>query len=410
MHIGFLTPEYPDSQRPDGGLGNYIRKIALELLSHGNEVTVFVLSSENKSWDDQGINIFQIKSFRFHWRLRKITSLSAILCLIEQWINSNRLKSFVLIAHSRRKIDLLQTSNYLAPGYALCQNGLIPLVCRCSSYMPSLRAANGQRRTFKNTIEDWREISIMLKAEVAFAPSEFVVKLYERFEGFRPRVIRTPVVLPSVTQDENIYDEFLKRKKYLLCFGTLMGVKGTDLLIKIAPRMLENFPDLNLAFVGGNGPIPSGGNAVELIQSELGAFTTRVYYHSPLQRSQLYPIIQNAFGVVMPSRVDNYPNACLEAFALGVPVIGTYESSLEEIIIDGKTGFLARNNDPESLYEAVERLINLKEYEILKMKENIRITMDSFLAEDRVGQLIELYKETIANFDPKAMKKHSSRI
>jgi predicted membrane GTPase involved in stress response len=34
----------------------------------------------------------------------------------------------------------------------------------------------------------------------------------------------------------------------------------------------------------------------------------------------------------MPSRVDNYPNACLEALSLGVPVIGTYDSSLDEMI------------------------------------------------------------------------------
>jgi glycosyltransferase involved in cell wall biosynthesis len=45
--------------------------------------------------------------------------------------------------------------------------------------------------------------------------------------------------------------------------------------------------------------------------------------------------------VVTPSRVDNCPNTCLEAQALGKIVIGTRQSSLEELVDHGVTGFLA---------------------------------------------------------------------
>lgn len=106
MHIAFLTPEYPDSQRPAGGLANYIRKVAVELLARGNEVTVFVLSSENKTWNDQGINVIQFKSFRFNWRLRRMNSLSPKLSLIEQWVNSKNRERFSVKRESKEWEEL----------------------------------------------------------------------------------------------------------------------------------------------------------------------------------------------------------------------------------------------------------------------------------------------------------------
>ncbi len=59
-----------------------------------------------------------------------------------------------------------------------------------------------------------------------------------------------------------------------------------------------------------------------------------------LPHRQLYPIIAAARLVVLPSLVDNLPNACLEAMGLGTAVIGTTGASFEELITDGVNGFL----------------------------------------------------------------------
>lgn len=70
-----------------------------------------------------------------------------------------------------------------------------------------------------------------------------------------------------------------------------------------------------------------------------------------LPHRQLYPIVAGARLVVLPSLVDNLPNACLEAMGLGRAVIGTAGASFEELITDGVNGFLAPPNDPEGLAE-----------------------------------------------------------
>ena len=100
----------------------------------------------------------------------------------------------------------------------------------------------------------------------------------------------------------------------------------------------------------------------------------------------------------MPSRIDNYPNACLEALLNGVPVIGTFDSSLDEMIVDGETGFLAKNDDPSSLCDAIMRLLSLSPWQRKEMQERILKSVEAINAEDRVGQLIAYYRETIADF------------
>ena len=127
-----------------------------------------------------------------------------------------------------------------------------------------------------------------------------------------------------------------------------------------------------------------------------------------MQKTSLYPIIAHAMGVLMPSRVDNYPNACLEALSLGVPVVGTYNSSLDEMIIDGKTGFLAQNSDPESLILAIDQLLSLAPDQRVQMRMEIDKFVQASLAEDRVGQLLKFYRKTIEQFH--SSKKSGSTV
>ncbi len=79
-------------------------------------------------------------------------------------------------------------------------------------------------------------------------------------------------------------------------------------------------------------------------------------------------------------------------------MIGTYDSSLDEMIIDGETGFLAENENSEAFLAAINRFLSLSSEQKEQMRARIRSNIDSIMAEDRVGKLIDLYRETIAKF------------
>jgi glycosyltransferase involved in cell wall biosynthesis len=400
LHIGFLTPEYPDDRKPEGGLGNYVRKISLELITRGLKVTVFVLAARKDSQQDAGVELRYIARARFHWRLKRNRFVAAWLELFELWLNARRMRSAVLDYERDFPLDIVQTPNYLIPGYFLRHNNFFPLVCRCSSYAPMLRSANGFQRKLPEAVADWMEARLVSEADGAFAPSQLVVNTYGRFEAVGLSLIRTPIEQPFTVPDDSVY-RAMNGRKYLLYFGALNRYKGLDVLLKAVPEILAQNKELCLLFIGRNDTFSDEIRAMDVIKRSLEQYwqESRVVYFPSLQKAQLYPFIQHALGVIIPSRVDNYPNACLEAMALGIPVIGTRDSSLDEIIVDERTGFLAQNGDFSSLRKAIEKLLSLTDAQRKYMQTEIAYEMERITSEDRVGQLVNFYESVIQNFN-----------
>jgi glycosyltransferase involved in cell wall biosynthesis len=117
-----------------------------------------------------------------------------------------------------------------------------------------------------------------------------------------------------------------------------------------------------------------------------------------MPKARLLPFVREAEAVLMPSRIDNYPNACLEAQALGVPVIGTRGSSLEEMIEDGITGFLVDGCDAPSVAAAIERRLRQSAEERAHLRARMGRAIEEIGREDRIGQLIALYQRTVDRF------------
>lgn len=396
MNIGFLTPEYVTPTAPEGGLANYIRKVGSALVSLGHEVSVFALSHRDQSWKDGQIAVYELKRpvLPMWPKGRPFRSLAT------QLLSSKRLQAAVFKVHGVSSFDVLQASSYQVPGYMLRHNRHVALVCRISSYSPLWRAAYGTQRRFGDYLCDWLEIRQVVDADASFAPSRFIAETFARLEGHQPEVIRTPIDIDETAIDPSFYRDHISGGPYLLFFGTLSRIKGTDLLRDVIPPVLERHRDLSFVFVGRDDGFPGVPKMFDYISSRSSGVEGRLHWFAPLPKAQLYPIITNALGVVMPSRVDNYPNACLEAQSLGVPVVGTYDSSLDEMIVDGETGFLARNGDPYSLRQAVETLLAMNSPERKQMKQLIGEHVRSISSQDRVGQLLSLYESTIDKFQP----------
>ena len=86
---------------------------------------------------------------------------------------------------------------------------------------------------------------------------------------------------------------------------------------------------------------------------------------------------------------------------LGIPVIGSRDSSLDEMIEDGKTGFLIENGNSSNLCESVTKLLNLDEIEYHKMKQANLDRFSSLTQEDLLKQLIDYYSAVILRFNEK---------
>lgn len=118
----------------------------------------------------------------------------------------------------------------------------------------------------------------------------------------------------------------------------------------------------------------------------------RLIFVDQIRHAQLYPVIAGSRLVVLPSLVDNLPNACLEAMALGKPVIGTCGTSFEELMTDGVTGFLVPPGDRDALAEKVNEVWNRSDLDGVGQAAKERVTQ---LSPEHTIPLLENYLESV---------------
>lgn len=398
MKIAFLTPEYPMPGRCEGGLANYTRKMARILSERGCSVWVFVISARDSQWMDGSVTVCEVKRSRVnHNSLQNISYLNIFPLALSQFLNSARVRSCFWREHRKAPFDIIHASSYKAPGFCLLRNSRVPVICRVSSYTPVVRSAFGFQRGLREYLSDWLEVRQVADAEAAFAPSRFAARCFETFEGLKLDVIPTPPE-PPVESDSSYFDAHRPPGSFLLFFGTLSRIKGADLLADALPPVFEKYPDISCVFIGRDDCLPGGQKVFSYINERCPWLDGRLFYHPVLEKSQLFPFIANSEAVLIPSRVDNCPNACLEAQMLGKVVIGTRDSSLDEMIVEGETGFIAENGDPPSLRDAIDRCLALSKEEKETMRQKVLEHSRKMTAEDRAGLLLAFYREAIGRF------------
>ena len=134
------------------------------------------------------------------------------------------------------------------------------------------------------------------------------------------------------------------------------------------------------------------GSALQDMRQKLGENQHRMLYLGVLNQQQLYPIIRHAEAVLIPSLVDNLPNTCLEALALDKIVVGTYGTSLEQMIDDGENGFLTEPGNAESLLQAVRKALKMTEQEKKEMVRKNRQRIKKYEPDAAVKKLERYYR------------------
>jgi glycosyltransferase involved in cell wall biosynthesis len=399
LHIGLLTGEYiipPD--RLEGGLAAYVQKTARGLATRGHAVSVFCLSDRDADWLDQGVHVHEVlaEPFRRLWGpFRLFQPVREAQRTIE---NSSRLAARLFRVHGEQPLDVIQAASYQSVGIALCHNGRIPLITRISSSSPLYRRADGKIGSPLAVLTDWCETYQVAHSDDSCAPSELMVKCFSRPGRARPRLLRTPADVYSGALDPSFYNDRIKGLRYLLFFGTLNQMKGVKVLSRAVGPLLEESPDLHVVLIGKASIERGKRTYADYVLQENAALGGRVLCFPLLPKAQLYPAIRNAYGVVLPSIIDNYPNTCLEAMQFGRIVVGTHGSSIDEMIFDGQTGILVRRNDASSLQAGIRRLLQLSPAEKQEMEKRVERAFAAIEAEDRIEQLIEFYRETVGEY------------
>lgn len=164
------------------------------------------------------------------------------------------------------------------------------------------------------------------------------------------QVIRPPMclyVLPEITFKYELTD------RYLVYFGEISYRKGIDILYKALLKVFRKEPDFKMLWIGkiNNQDIESK-NALENCLN----YSKNFLYLGHMKKEHLHYIVQKSVASVLPSRVDNLPNTAMESLLLGIPVIGSKGSSIEELVEPGYNGELFSNGNIDKLSEIMIRV------------------------------------------------------
>ena len=171
--------------------------------------------------------------------------------------------------------------------------------------------------------------------------------------------IDTQHFAPKIARGDLIEKYRLDGRRVIVSVGRLVHRKGQDELVKAMPKILEQFPDAILLFVG-EGPIKQMlfNSAKQLGVLPKVVFAGRVSHHDLPD----YICLGEIFAMPVRSRfsgleVEGLGIVYLEASACGLPVIVGNSGGAVDAVLDKKTGLLVDGTKSDLIADAICELL-----------------------------------------------------
>jgi glycosyltransferase involved in cell wall biosynthesis len=142
------------------------------------------------------------------------------------------------------------------------------------------------------------------------------------------------------------------------------------------------------ALIGGDGKLKE--SIASSLQEE--GIAARVDLPGWISHDNLPGYLNQLRLLVLPSYTEGLPNIMLEAMACGTPVLATPVGAVPDVIIDGKTGFIMKNNSPECIAENVARVLEHPDLERIAERGK-RFVGENFTFERAVERWKEVFEE-----------------
>ncbi len=132
--------------------------------------------------------------------------------------------------------------------------------------------------------------------------------------------------------------------------GRLVEQKQPDLLLDAYAILLERVPDAMLVLVGDG---PRRQPLLDRIH-RLGV-ADGVTMTGAVDNVERY--MREFSCLVLPSVFEGFPNVVMEALSLGIPVVACPVGDLEDVVLEGRTGRLIREDTPTALAFLLSQVI-----------------------------------------------------
>ncbi|MFD2553257.1 glycosyltransferase family 4 protein [Sphingobacterium tabacisoli] len=183
---------------------------------------------------------------------------------------------------------------------------------------------------------------------------------------------------------ESSESKHIEKKDYFVYIGRLSEEKGIESLLKAFSECEH------IIHIFGDGPL------VEKVK-QASQLHPNIIYGGFQQKETLDYYLSSSQALIVPSIwFEGMPMTVLEAFACGTPVMASKIGILEEMIQNGKNGFLFEPNDEKSIIDTIHNWQALSIDDKNVISENCKKDFsDTYSSQKNVLLLETIYKEAI---------------
>lgn len=380
MKIGFITPEFPHEKvKHAAGLGTSIKNLVTALAIAGHQPYVFVYAqNEDEVFEENGVKFILIKDE--HYKFGK------------WYFYRKHIQRVVQREISNEKIDILEVPDWT--GISAFMKFTIPVVMRFHGSDTYFCFLEGRKQKAKNKF--FEKLAVQ-GARAYIAPTSYAGKESGKLFGIIGKEIRTIHYGLELSKFQNdAPDNYTKGN--ILYIGTIIRKKGVLELPEIFKQVKEQYPQAKLLLAGSDASdIKTGNSSTWQVFSQLldENLKTDVDYLGKVSYQQIQQLINNAHVCVFPTYAETLGMVTIESMAMKKPVVNSSIGWAQELMEDGKSGFLVHpSNHKEYADKIVALLQDDKLCATIGDKANAYVTKH-FDITKQVAKNITFYKQFV---------------
>lgn len=386
MRIGLLCWTYPPEK---SGLSRAAQEIAQSLAQAGNEVRVVTLDRAGRTFDGR-VEVIGAARQGALARLRRLPGIGHL-------AGPAMFARVVRALHAERPFDVIEATNWYAPGLWVAVGGPVPLVTRNSTPVSTSLAQGG------NLIARFDRWVAVTAEQVAARHSAGIIsntkahgdKIADLYRiappgpdhaviglSLPPDVVERGGAAPYPPDNAQIEMLFVGRNERR---------KGTDALIGALPALAEaadagTLPPFRLTMVG-------------LHRHELDtlppAALRRITSYHRVEDLELHAMLASADFVVAPSRYESFGLVYQEAMMFGRPIAACAEDPSARLFVgDTGAGLLAQDCTAEALGAVLSRMISDATLRHA-LSQSARIAAGRFTRETLGSETLAAYRDAV---------------
>lgn len=355
MHICFVAREC--SPYTGGGIGTYIRNVAIAMRWAGHEVTL-VSDLLDSGLEEEARADFAKEGINFVFP-RKV-SITGYHHFYHEY--ADRVYHTLCDLHQEKPFDVIEFPEYRGEGFTTIRAKRllgefldVKLAVKCHTPTSILQEINNTAITKDTYYAIYMEDYSVRYADVVLSPSSSLAEYYRKRLRVRVNISPYPLEISNNRQKKK-----LGLGGKIVYIGRIEWRKGVDLLIRSVSLLMEKHKNFELFLYGGDTfSAPFGGSMIEYLKRRCipPEISDRIHFMGNISREEIPEVISSADVCVFPSRWENWPNACLEAMLLGVPVVVSKHGGMSEIVEDGVSGFVVDPMDSQAMARCIEAVL-----------------------------------------------------